>query len=166
MPITRRYSATPPTANVADDLDSGTSPQSLADDGRERRPAARPGEAFTGLEDLEPTPNTPEHRRWRWPAFSLIWGSSTANPAATSVGAALLTLGLNWWEATVAHFIGGIVVVVALIFTAWAGTKYGIPYPVLARSSFGHNGAQLCTLTRGVVAIFWLSFQALLCPVT
>mmetsp|Transcript_13979 Transcript_13979/g.39564 ORF Transcript_13979/g.39564 Transcript_13979/m.39564 type:complete len:152 (+) Transcript_13979:223-678(+) len=114
---------------------------------------------FSGLEDLEPTPNTPEHRRWRWPAFSLIWGSSTANPAATSVGAALLTLGLNWWEATVAHFIGGIVVVVALIFTAWAGTKYGIPYPVLARSSFGHNGAQLCTLTRGVVAIFWLSFQ-------
>ena len=58
-----------------------------------------------------------------------------------------------------AHFIGGIVVVIGLILTSWPGVKYGIPFPVLARSSFGSNGSQFCTLTRGAVAILWLSFQ-------
>jgi len=59
----------------------------------------------------------------------------------------------------VAHFIGGLVVVAGLVLTAWPGVKYGIPFPVLARSSFGSNGAQFCTLTRGAVAVLWLSFQ-------
>ena len=112
-----------------------------------------------GIEDLEPTPTGKEHRKWAWPTFALIWASATCNPAAASVGAALLALGLSWWEATVAHFIGGLVVVVGLVFTAWPGVKYGIPFPVLARSSFGSNGAQFCTLTRGAVAVLWLSFQ-------
>ena len=45
------------------------------------------------------------------------------------------------------------------MLNAWPGVKYGIPFPVLCRSSFGYYGTYFCTLTRGVVAIMWLSFQ-------
>jgi NCS1 family nucleobase:cation symporter-1 len=75
------------------------------------------------------------------------------------VGAALLAVGLSWWEALASHIIGGLFILAGLILAAWAGVKYGIPFPVYVRSSFGFHGAQFCTITRGVVAIMWLSFQ-------
>jgi NCS1 family nucleobase:cation symporter-1 len=37
----------------------------------------------------------------------------------------------------------------------YAGVKPGVPYPVLARASFGVWGANLPALVRAVVACFW-----------
>ena len=39
-------------------------------------------------------------------------------------------------------------------------SKYGIPFPVLARTSFGVFGANVPALLRGIVAIVWLGIQA------
>lgn len=36
-----------------------------------------------------------------------------------------------------------------------AGVKYGIPFPVLARSAFGVRGAVLPAVLRGCVAAGW-----------
>ena len=41
----------------------------------------------------------------------------------------------------------------------YAGVKTGVPYPVLARSSFGVWGANLPALVRAVVACFWYGAQ-------
>jgi len=81
------------------------------------------------------------------------------NPNSFSAAAALLSVGLSVYEATAAHAIGGLVLLVGLVASAWPGVKYGIPFPVFARASFGYHGAQFCTITRGLVAIMWLSFQ-------
>lgn len=89
----------------------------------------------------------------------MVWTSAILNPASLSEGAALLAIGLSWWEATLAHLLGGLIILGALVLTAWAGVKYGIPFPVYVRSSFGQHGAQFCTISRGMVAILWLSFQ-------
>lgn len=36
-----------------------------------------------------------------------------------------------------------------------AGVRTGVPFPVLARSSFGTFGANIPALVRGLVACFW-----------
>eukprot|EP00199_Chlamydomonas_sp_CCMP681_P000288 CAMPEP_0119106500 /NCGR_PEP_ID=MMETSP1180-20130426/4494_1 /TAXON_ID=3052 ORGANISM="Chlamydomonas cf sp, Strain CCMP681" /NCGR_SAMPLE_ID=MMETSP1180 /ASSEMBLY_ACC=CAM_ASM_000741 /LENGTH=595 /DNA_ID=CAMNT_0007091855 /DNA_START=112 /DNA_END=1899 /DNA_ORIENTATION=- len=125
----------------------------LGDEATERADAAK------GVEDLNPTPFTPFHRDFTWPMFATMWTSVLLTPSSISVGAALLALGLNWWEATVAHFLGSVFTLVGLMLMAWPGVKYGIPFPVLARSSFGVHGAHFCTLTRGAVAVMWLSWN-------
>jgi NCS1 family nucleobase:cation symporter-1 len=40
-----------------------------------------------------------------------------------------------------------------------AGAKYGIPYAVLARTSFGVRGARLPALMRAIVACGWYGIQ-------
>lgn len=115
--------------------------------------------ATMGIEDLEPTPHLARARTWNWKVFSAAWFVMVVNPGSITVGAALLNIGLSPLEATVSHFIGGVVLMVALQLNGWASVKYGIPFPVLARASFGRAGAHFCTLSRGAVGIMWLSFQ-------
>jgi len=61
--------------------------------------------------------------------------------------------------AMLAQLVASIILVIALVLNGWAGTRHGVPFPVLARSAFGNAGAHVCTLSRGAVAIMWLSFQ-------
>ncbi len=46
-----------------------------------------------------------------------------------------------------------------MLLTGHAGPKYGIPFPVLARSSFGLRGANLPALVRAAVACAWFGIQ-------
>ena len=110
-----------------------------------------------GVEDLQPT--SPAARTWDWRTFAAAWLAMVINPASLSSGASLLSLGLTVIEASVAHLVGGIILWVALVASAWPGAKYGIPFPVVCRAAFGVLGAHFCTLSRGAVALMWLSFQ-------
>lgn len=65
-----------------------------------------------------------------------------------------------------AALIAAIFVVYFLMnLTGTAGQRHGIPYPVLARISFGVFGANLPALIRAVVAIFWYGIQTYLASV-
>lgn len=112
-----------------------------------------------GVEDLRPTAHTAAARTWDWRTFACAWTSMIMQPGSISGGASLLSLGLSVAEATCAHLLGGVVLWVFLTLSAWPGVKYGIPFPVVCRSAFGVLGAHFCTLSRGAVAIMWLSFQ-------
>eukprot|EP01030_Chromulinospumella_sphaerica_P027000 gene27000-27229_t len=46
-----------------------------------------------------------------------------------------------------------------MLLIGHAGTKYGIPYAVLARASFGTGGAKLPALMRAIVACGWYGIQ-------
>ena len=114
--------------------------------------------SMEGVEDLQPTPEG-SSRTWTWMVFAGAWASMMVNAATFSSGAALLSLGLSVPETLMASAVGCALLVVGLVLNAAAGVKYGIPFPVLARSSFGSAGAHFCTLSRGAVAIMWLSFM-------
>ena len=55
--------------------------------------------------------------------------------------------------------MGSLVIFVIMNLVGYAGVKTGVPYPVLARSSFGVWGANLPALMRAVVACFWYGAQ-------
>jgi NCS1 family nucleobase:cation symporter-1 len=56
--------------------------------------------------------------------------------------------------------LGNIVVLLPIVLNSHAGTRYGIPFPVLVRSSFGVLGANVPALLRAVVACGWFGIQS------
>src|SRR5262249_52270329 len=46
-----------------------------------------------------------------------------------------------------------------MVLNAHAGTKYGIPFPVYCRASFGIRGANVPALLRALVACGWFGIQ-------
>ena len=56
----------------------------------------------------------------------------------------LIDQGMNWSQAVLTVFLGNVIVLMPMILNsnAYAGTKYGIPFPVYCRASFWHMGSQ------------------------
>lgn len=44
---------------------------------------------------------------------------------------------MSWWQGVLTVFVGNVITLIPMVLNAHAGTKYGIPFPVLARASFG-----------------------------
>src|SRR5258707_5687056 len=66
---------------------------------------------------------------------------------------------MNWWEAILTIFLGNTIVLVPMILNGRAGAKYGIPFPVFARASFGVKGANIPAMLRAIVACGWFGIQ-------
>jgi len=71
----------------------------------------------------------------------------------------LIDGGMSWRQAIFTIFLGNLIVLFPMILNAHAGTKYGVPFPVLARASFGPIGSNVPALMRAVVACGWFGIQ-------
>ena len=108
-------------------------------------------------EDLEPT--TPEQRTWgRWDIAALWVGMVICIPTY-GLAAGLVEAGFQLWLALGTIILGNVVILVPMVLNAHAGTKYGIPFPVLVRSSFGVLGANVPAMLRALVACGWFGIQ-------
>src|SRR5882762_7542186 len=108
-------------------------------------------------EDLAPVPAS--RRKWRLGSFAALWISMSACIPTYMLASSLIDQGMNWWQAVVTIFLGNLIVLVPMILNAHAGTKYGIPFPVYCRASFGTVGANLPALRRAFVACGWFGIQ-------
>ncbi len=107
--------------------------------------------------DLAPVPA--EHRTWNAYHFAALWiGMSVCIPTYM-LAAGLIAGGMSWWQAVVTILLGNLIVLAPMILIAHAGTRYGVPFPVLARSSFGVFGANVPALLRAIVACGWFGIQ-------
>jgi len=107
--------------------------------------------------DIAPTKLS--QRTWGTYNFTALWvGMSVCIPTYMLAGG-LIAGGMNWWQALLTIGFGNIIVLVPLILNAHPGTKYGIPFPVLARSSFGILGSNIPALSRALVACGWFGIQ-------
>jgi NCS1 family nucleobase:cation symporter-1 len=108
-------------------------------------------------EDLAPTPAS--KRTWSARDIAALWiGLACCVPTYMLAGG-LVDLGMSWWQAVGTVALGNLIVLVPMVATADAGTRYGIPFPVLARASFGVIGANTPSLLRGLVACGWFGIQ-------
>jgi NCS1 family nucleobase:cation symporter-1 len=112
-------------------------------------------------EDLAPA------RERTWGVYSLfaMWMSDIHSVGGYIFAAGLFALGLVGWQVLIALIIGITLVNVGMNWMGYAGQRTGVPYPVLARVSFGVFGANLPALIRAVIAIFWYSIQTWLASV-
>src|SRR5256886_16513200 len=74
----------------------------------------------------------------------------------------LVLLGMAWYQAILTIALANIIVLIPMLANSHAGTKYGIPYPVFARASFGVFGANVAALLRAGVACGWVGIQTLI----
>lgn len=107
--------------------------------------------------DLAPT--RPEERTWSTYHFLSLWVGMSVCIPTYMLASGLVAGGMNWWQAVLTIFLGNTIVLVPLILNAHAGAKYGIPFPVLARASFGTLGANIPALLRALVACGWFGIQ-------
>src|SRR6201995_1355299 len=75
------------------------------------------------------------------------------------LASSLIAEGMNWWQGVATIFAGNTIVLIPMILNAHAGTKYGIPFPVYCRASFGILGANIPALLRALVACGWFGIQ-------
>ena len=108
-------------------------------------------------EDLKPIPR--EKRDWSWVNYSTVWMGMVHNAVAYATAAGLLGLGMSPWQALGTVTAANVVLVLAMWLNSVAGAKYGVPFPVLLRASFGYRGVQVPVFIRAFVAIFWFAVQ-------
>ncbi len=98
-------------------------------------------------------------RRWGMKDIAVLWISMSACIPTYMLASGLIGEGMNWWQAVLTIFLGNAIVLVPMVLNAHAGTKYGIPFPVYCRASFGIRGANIPALLRALVACGWFGIQ-------
>lgn len=106
-------------------------------------------------EDLAPATDR------RWGAFSIfnVWTSDVHSLWGYYLAASLFLLCGSFTNFLLAIGLSSLVIFALMNLIGYAGEKTGVPYPVLARASFGIWGANLAALVRAVVACFWYGAQ-------
>ena len=106
-------------------------------------------------EDLAPA------KERHWGAFSIfnVWTSDVHSLWGYYLAASLFLLCGSFFNFIVAIGVGSLIIFFLMSLMGYAGEKTGVPYPVLARASFGVWGANLPALVRAIVACFWYGAQ-------
>jgi NCS1 family nucleobase:cation symporter-1 len=108
-------------------------------------------------EDLAPVP--PAKRTWtRWHVAALWVGMAVCVPTYTMASEKVAD-GMSAWQAVFVVLLANVIVLFPLMANGHPGTKYGIPFPVVVRASFGVRGAQVPAVLRALVACGWFGIQ-------
>ncbi len=111
-------------------------------------------------EDIAPTRIS--QRSWNHWHIAALWvGMSICVPTYTLGGVLTAYFGLSVSEALWTIFIANVIILIPLTLNAFPGTKFGIPFPVVLRSSFGIIGSNVPALIRALVACGWFGIQTM-----
>src|SRR5271169_5488919 len=108
-------------------------------------------------ESLAPVPA--ERRTWGVYNYASLWVAMSVCIPTYMLASGLIAGGMNWWQAIGTILLGNVIVLIPMLLNAHAGTKYGIPFPVFVRASFGVRGANLPAILRALVACGWFGIQ-------
>jgi len=107
--------------------------------------------------DLAPTQI--KQRVWNTYNYAALWiGMCHCIPTYMLAGG-LIALGMDWKQALFTITLGNLIVLIPMLLNAHPGAKYGIPFPIFARASFGTLGANLPALARAIVACGWFGIN-------
>jgi NCS1 family nucleobase:cation symporter-1 len=109
-------------------------------------------------DDLAPVPI--EKRNWTTYNYAALWISMAHCIPTYMLSSGLISAGMNWWQALITILLGNMIVLIPILLNSHPGTKYGIPFPVFARASYGTIGSNLPALMRALVACGWFGIQA------
>ncbi len=112
------------------------------------------------LENWALAPTRIEQRTWRFLDFIALWISLAACIPTYQLASGLIQQGMSWSQALGTILLANLIVLVPLLLNAHAGAKYGIPFPVYCRASFGVLGANIPSLLRALVGCGWFGIQS------
>ena len=100
-----------------------------------------------------------DRRSWDTWNYAALWISMSLCIPTYMLASSLIGGGMNWWQAILTIFLGNCIVLIPMILNGHAGAKYGIPFPVFVRASFGTKGANIPAMLRAIVACGWFGIQ-------
>ena len=107
--------------------------------------------------DLAPV--DPAHRTWRWVHFAALWIGMVMCIPSYLLASGLIEQGMSAWQAVGTVLAGNLVVLVPMLLVGHSGAKYGVPFAVIVRSSFGVRGNKLPAFLRAIIACGWFGIQ-------
>src|SRR2546428_11515960 len=113
--------------------------------------------SFLYNEDLAPVAS--ERRSWSTYNYAALWIAMSVNIPTYMLASGMIAGGMNWKQAIFTVFLGNVLVLIPMLLNAHAGARYGIPFPVFARASFGVLGANVPAILRALVACGWFGIQ-------
>ncbi|KAF3441770.1 hypothetical protein FNV43_RR15685 [Rhamnella rubrinervis] len=108
-------------------------------------------------DDLKPT--TSAQRTFSGWEMASLWVGLVVGVPSYYLAGSLVDLGMAWWQGIATVVAANIILLVPLVLTGHPGTRYGISFPVLARSSFGIRGAHIPTMLRALVGCGWYGIE-------
>jgi nucleobase:cation symporter-1, NCS1 family len=113
----------------------------------------------SSLYNKDLAPVSPERRTWHTYNYAALWISMSVNIPTYMLASGMIAGGMNWKQALFTVFLGNVLVLIPMLLNAHAGARYGIPFPVFARASFGVLGANIPAILRALVACGWFGIQ-------
>ncbi len=104
-------------------------------------------------------PAGPSRRTWNTWNITAMWIGMSVVITTYTLASGLMASGMNWWQALLTISLGNVIVLIPMVLNAHAGTRYGIPFPVFVRASFGIRGANIAAIARALVACGWFGIQ-------
>ena len=101
----------------------------------------------------------PGRRTWGTYNYTALWVAMSVNIPTYMLASGMIAGGMNWKQAIFTVFLGNVIVLIPMLLNAHAGARYGIPFPVFARASFGVLGANIPAVLRALVACGWFGIQ-------
>lgn len=108
-------------------------------------------------DDLMPT--TSSQRSFSGWEMASLWVGLVVGVPSYYLAGSLVDLGMAWWQGIATVVAANVILLVPLVLTGHPGARYGISFPVLARSSFGIRGAHVPTLLRAFVGCGWYGIE-------
>ncbi len=93
-------------------------------------------------------PAAPEGRTWGVFSLFAMWMSDVHSVGGYTFAASLFFLGLTGWQVLISMLVGILAVYFLMNRIGRPSLRLGIPYPVVARISFGVMGANLAAMVR------------------
>lgn len=109
-------------------------------------------------EDL--APSSVSQRNWTTYSITMLWVGMSICIPSLSLASGLIGMGVSPWLSVLNVALGNIIILIPIQLNSQIGTKYGIPFPLFARLTFGSRGAQLPAILRAITACGWTSVQA------
>src|SRR5436853_2419257 len=123
------------------------------------QPSTYPQIESSPLYNPDLAPAGSERQTWGTYNFAALWVSMSVNILTYMLAAGLVQGGMNWKQAVATVFLGNTIVLIPMLLNSHPGARYGIPFPVLARASFGVLGANFAAVLRALVACGWFGIQ-------
>ncbi|KAL3493536.1 permease for cytosine/purines, uracil, thiamine, allantoin-domain-containing protein [Aspergillus germanicus] len=107
--------------------------------------------------DLDPVPRA--GRLWGPLSFVSYWISDAFNSATWQFASSIIAVGLSWRESIGIVALSFFIISFVIAANGAVGAIYHIPFPVIARASWGFWGSYIAIISRSILAIFWFAIQ-------
>ena len=131
-----------------------------------RRTENRHAELSFSIQDVDPelynhdlAPVGQSRRTWGIYNYASLWVAMSVCIPTYMLASGLIAGGMSWRQAIGTILLGNVIVLIPMLLNAHAGAKYGIPFPVFVRASFGVRGANVPAVLRAIVACGWFGIQ-------